>query len=307
MPKRKRLVRFEEPAKDNFSERQGSVLTHFQLDSETNADESGSLSLLNDPTNAIAVTAFDLKDELKDGVERDEEGIVPQHLATLADSDGASYENSSTDELERITPNRTHSDDDVDECDDEIAAQDVEDESNDDYDQSHNPDSLPMIADAIALGHEKNKTNSPPRKRMRSDVAGTLMTIGDAAGVLARDLHDGETSTDAMKRLEDGTDGHKHADRNRITRAHRTLQNHGIAVEDLDREGIVKSIPQWELCWGDVPSGETHGPMPVNAFLTWGHARYFMQQKIAWVRPFGTSKWWRASDVFRTKHPLKSD
>lgn len=290
MSKRKRSVRFTLPQSDERPD------TDFEAPKNGEEQDTSSCSLLNDCTNTTTVTSFDLTEELRTGVDREADGIIPQYLANLTD-DGPSDEDSSDDDHEDLVP-----DADRLQMAHKSSSPSTDEEQNDGG-SAASPESAPPIN-----GESPNSSSPPPAKRPRTGSTSEQPTTKqDAIAQLSVLLKTGETMAKSLQRVRETSTDEKTtvSIRNKMESALNVLREHvqkdGCDLGQFCKKELLDLVDKWQLCWGDSPAAQDrgcHGPFDTSAFLVWARARYFVQQKIGWVRPVGAQRWWRASDVF---------
>lgn len=332
MKKRKRSVRFAESTKGATDEISKYPVQYENVD-KPDGDEHQS-SLLNDPTYNTSVSPFNLHEELTDGVQLGEDGIFPKQLRSLTDNDGHS-EGSSSDDMQGIPSQhlrrsrnlnfekKTTEHDGSDNGDSDEGIEKfvkILPENGDNWvqgdkgrrvqidgeslqsrnkrDEIHKDFILP--ASEIVEDEKSNCGGKLLPRNTRTKYRSTHMLAEDNVGTLLREVQAGETLAQTLERIRHSDQVENDMKYDLIVDACVCLRSHYEGdLQEADRDTILKIAPKWELCWGDQPSGDQFGPFHVDAFSTWARARYFVQTKIAWVRPVGGSKWWRAADIFR--------
>lgn len=245
-------------------------------------------SLLSDPASSPGITAFNIAEELEDGVL----DLSGQQEATVDTTSGG------------LDPDVDSSDDDNNNDTTRLERP----SSPDDWVEQLSRDSIsaPAYADVV------QQTRSGKRRRVTStgEDPGVAMTslppVCDIVPELVYLMKYGETGSCVLRRLK--AEGDADSMDTVIELCHALLEHGRSNVYDMRREQILAAV-EWLLCWGSRPQCErssghaptsVHGPFKASEMLTWAAARYFVQpNKRAWVNAVGSKgEWWAASSIF---------
>lgn len=254
----------------------------------TRADET---SLVHDTNPAeVAVTAFNMEDELNDGYIEEEAGyFVPTALRSKA----------------MISPTNS-----VSSSDDDKSGQDIEGrtgvEERDDWITREEDESYP--AAAYSDETDESRSRQPKRARLQDGVSSSPDS-SDAAAVhtkpakealifeIVRILQPGETPAAALRRFKK---------EGRLEQLERTTELcDGLMASGLfgiyeERRAQITEYVQWYLRWGSIEGPkEVHGPFTVSAMRSWGSSGYFSNScRVGWVSTAADGPCMKAEEIF---------
>jgi hypothetical protein len=270
-------------------------------DDKDDYSKAHALSLVHDDApGSVAVTAFNLDDELQEGALDASGEFVPSALAgRAAASPPRSVDGDSSDEDEEEVRLRSAAE----------ARRKAEDER-DDWVELEEGKSRP--APAYDAGSGASTSSRAPAKRPRvrdsyddngegeaANLAG-MATESELRVCLAQLLQDGETPAGAIRRLKKAGDV---GSLEKVTELCDGLMGLGVFVVYELRRAAVLDILQWELTWGaEGGRDKVHGPFTAAYMVAWAQSGFFSHpEKIGWVRPTGISgEWLLASTLFVT-------
>jgi hypothetical protein len=272
----------------------------------------------DDAPGAVPVTAFNLEDELHDGVLDEAGEFVPASLAGPAAASPVHSDHGDSSDEDHIEARIRSADE---------TRHDVDEEPDGWVDQEEET-SRPAPAYGTGTALRANQASPAPAKRPRvrnggdreyrggsdgeagsiaddvgteGDDASCTFTEAELAAELSQLLENGETASGAIRRFK--RSGNMAA-LERVTELCDGLMGLGVFnVYELQRTTVLGRT-RWDLMWGPVAGdGAIHGPFIAADMMSWAASGFFSHPgKTGWVRPsHSTVQWLRASAVFNSQ------
>lgn len=265
---------------------------------DSSSDSDGMLmvadadSLVHDADVGVAVTAYNIEDELQDGaVDPETKAFVPSELRAAAARSPPRDAASSSDEDARVSELRVR---------DACGADDSEPDDWIALEESVSRPA-PMYGDG---GGGRATEEPPPAKKARgssvmsAESPSAERTQAELITSLAAVLEDGECAGGAIRRLKRSGDV---LQLDAVTELADGLMALGVlSAYELTRADVLSRVV-WSLTWGATGGlGAVHGPFPAEKMHAWAASGFFSHEnKTGWVRADSACPWVLAALLFR--------